>query len=57
MVLVSKEEKHFVPINDKKNYNGIDLIKFLCAILVFIIHIPPFQGEVSEFAKNVNFGL
>lgn len=57
MVLVSKEEKHFVPINDKKNYNGIDFIKFLCAILVFIIHIPPFQGEVSEFAKYVNFGL
>ena len=57
MLVRSKEENHFVPANDKKNYNGIDLIKFVCAILVFIIHIPPFQGEVSEFTKYGNFGL
>ena len=57
MSLLSRKENLFVPTNDKKNYNGIDLIKFLCAIMVFIIHIPPFQGEVSEFAKDVNFGL
>jgi serine/alanine racemase len=57
MLLLSREEKHFVPSSDTKNYNGIDLIKFLCAILVFIIHIPPFHGEVSKFAEYVNFGL
>lgn len=40
-----------------KNYNGIDLIKFLCSILVFIIHIPPFQGEVSGLVQYLNYGL
>lgn len=40
-----------------RNYNGIDLVKFLCAILVFIIHIPPFSGEVSGMAERVNFWL
>ena len=39
------------------NYNGIDLVKFLCAFMVFIIHIEPFQGEVSGLALYVNFGL
>lgn len=57
MLLLSREEKHFVPINETRNYNGIDLIKFLCAILVFIIHISPFQENVSEFAKPANFWL
>ena len=40
-----------------KNYNGIDLIKFICAIMVFIIHIPPFQGETSPLMGYMNFGL
>ena len=57
MFALPKEQEQFAPTKELKHYNGIDLVKFLCAILVFIIHIPPFQGEVSEFAKYVNFGL
>ena len=57
MFSLPKEQEQFVPIKESKNYNGIDLVKFLCAIMVFIIHIPPFQGEVSGLAKYVNFGL
>ena len=57
MLQLSREEDHFVPINEAKNYNGIDLVKFLCAILVFIIHISPFRGELSKFAEYVNIGL
>lgn len=57
MVLHAREDTHFVPVNDKKNYNGIDLIKFLCAILMFIIHVPPFREEAFELAGHVNFGL
>ena len=44
-----------------KNYNGIDVVKFICSILVFLIHIPllnaPVGDSLSEFAINVNFGL
>ena len=43
--------------NQSSNYNGIDLIKFLCSILVFVIHIPPLQNEAFELAKYFNFGL
>lgn len=46
-----------IPTSQQKNYNGIDLIKFLCSILVFIIHIPPFQGETSGLAQYINYGL
>lgn len=57
MFRLSTEENPFAPIDERKNYNGIDLMKFLCAILVFIIHIPPFQGGMFEFAKDANFWL
>lgn len=57
MFALPKEEDHFVPVKEAKNYNGIDLMKFLCAIMVFMIHITPFQGEVSEIAKCLNYGL
>ena len=57
MFILSKEQRQLTPIKEQKNYNGIDLVKFLCAIMVFIIHIPPYQGEVSGLAKYVNFGL
>lgn len=56
-MLLSTKENHFVPIDATKNYNGIDLIKFLCAFLVFIIHVPPFQGELSAFGESANFWL
>lgn len=32
-----------------RKYNGIDVLKFLCAVLVIIIHVPPFR-EGSRFA-------
>lgn len=44
-------------LNQSSNYNGIDLIKFMCSILVFAIHIPPLQNEAFELAKYFNFGL
>lgn len=37
------------PLNDKKNFNGIDLIKFICSILVVAIHIKVFNA--SAFGK------
>ena len=57
MFTLPREQEQFAPIKESKNYNGIDLVKFLCAIMVFIIHIPPFRGEVSGLDKYVNFGL
>lgn len=57
MFALPKEQEKFAPIKESKNYNGIDLVKFLCAIMVFIIHVPPFHGEISELHKSVNFGL
>ena len=38
-------------------YNGIDLIKFFCSIMVFIIHVPPFQGDFPRLFAYVNFGF
>ena len=38
-----------------KNYNGIDLIKFLCAFLIVAIHIDPFQGGGSVWAERINY--
>lgn len=42
---------------NRTKYNGVDLFKFLCAIMVFVIHISPFQGEVSGWREQVNFLL
>ncbi len=39
------------------NYYMIDLIKFLCCILVFIVHIKPFPNDAFPMAEYVNFGL
>lgn len=39
------------------NYNGVDLVKFLCAILVFMIHVPPFGDDPSGLQKYIQFGL
>lgn len=38
-----------------KNYNGIDLIKFLCAFLIVAIHIDPFQGDLSAWTSRINY--
>ena len=39
------------------NLNGIDLIKFLCAILVFLIHFPPFVDDAAGFSRSANYIL
>ena len=39
------------------NYNGIDLIKFICAIMVFTVHIAPFQEGAFPLAGVLNYGL
>ena len=40
-------------------FNGIDIFKFVCAILVCVIHIAPFPTDSSEtsFYDFLNFGL
>lgn len=40
-----------------RNYNGIDLIKFLCSFLVFCIHVPFFQEESTHLQEVTNFLL
>ena len=40
-----------------ENYNAIDLVKFLCAIMVFTIHFPPFAVENSTAKQMLNFLL
>lgn len=42
---------------EKKSFNGIDLIKFICTFLVCIIHIAPFSPTVFGFAEPLNFIL
>lgn len=39
------------------NFNGIDLIKFLCAFLICIIHTAPFSLEYFGYADICNFVL
>ena len=42
-----------------RNYNGVDLIKFICAFLVCMIHIPPLptQTEDEVFLNKDIFGM
>lgn len=55
--LPTNPECRTVAANQTENYHGIDLVKFLCAIMVFTIHISPIQGDVSGFSQYLNFGL
>lgn len=57
MRLFLEGENRYAPIEKGKNYNGVDLLKFICALLVFIIHIPPFIVEQSICDKFVNLVL
>jgi serine/alanine racemase len=43
--------------SSRQNLNGIDLVKFLCAFLVFMIHIPPLPEDSTGFARIVYLGL
>lgn len=38
-------------------FDGIDLIKFICAFLVCIIHISPLPTESLLYSNYINFGL
>jgi len=38
-----------------RNYNGIDLVKFICAFLVCFIHIPPFPTGNPLASSGLNF--
>lgn len=42
-------------LGQQKNYNGIDLIKFLCSLLIFAIHIDLFSEGTSAFGDSANF--
>jgi len=44
------------PIEERKNYNGIDLIKFICSIFVFTVHISVF-GKTELRDSWFNVGL
>ena len=37
-------------------FNGIDIVKFICAFLVCVIHIPPFQTDLFGL-NHLNFWL
>lgn len=42
---------------NKANYNAIDLIKFICAILVCILHMPPFGKDTEGVLYYFNYGF
>ena len=42
---------------EQKSYNGIDIIKFICAVLVVMIHFPPLGDSKIPAVKYINFGL
>ncbi len=56
---VNKDNGNFslseLPMN--YSFNGIDLIKFICSILVCIIHIAPFKNVSFLYADFMNFEL
>lgn len=55
MQVASASQERKCPIaENSRNYNGIDLIKFLCAIMVFTIHISPFQDTSFGAAQKLN---
>lgn len=43
-------------LSPKQQYNGIDIVKFLCAVMVCIIHITPFQTDFLGL-NHLNFWL
>lgn len=46
-------------LSAQHKFNGIDIIKFLCAIMICMIHLPPINGDAAEIGslKLLNFGL
>ena len=44
------------PLSEKKSFEGIDLFKFLCAVLVVSIHAAPFGQTGITLNRLLNFG-
>lgn len=42
---------------DRQHYNAIDLAKFICTILVVMIHIQPFGSTNTAITYYLNFGV
>ena len=40
-----------------KNYNGIDVAKFICSLLVVAIHVDPFGATENSILVYLNFGI
>ena len=41
----------------RKNYNGIDVAKFICSILVIAIHVDPFATSDNSTLQQLHFFL
>ena len=41
-------------ISENQNFNGIDLVKFICAYLVCMVHISLFSGNIVPFESTIN---
>lgn len=58
MITKATPQTHISPQRAaSKNYNGIDLVKFLCSILVFFIHVTLFQDESTHLQEVTNFAM
>ena len=55
--IIMKLETFDLSKSNKKNFESIDLMKFLCAILVVGIHISPFGNSDCITIKLLNFGI
>lgn len=40
-----------------KNYNSFDVAKFVCALMVVMIHVPPFGSSATGVVGWFNFGI
>lgn len=59
--MTKEPAKALIPNGQTKNFNGIDVVKFICSILVFMIHVPlihsTFGGELSALSNHINYGI
>ena len=53
-MIMLKESANKLPQNYQ--FNGIDIVKFICAIMICIMHVQPFSSDVSGFTK-LNFWI
>ena len=49
-----KESANKLPQNHQ--FNGIDIVKFICAIMICVMHVQPFSSDVYGFTK-LNFWI